>query len=394
MPVFDKRPTLLIVDDSAQNIRIISELFKSRCRIIAAKNGTQAIKILQKESLPNLILLDIMMPGLGGMDVCRHVKSSPQLADIPIIFVTSKADEESIVNGFHAGAVDYVTKPFLKEELVQRVETHLRLKQQEKQLFQRGEILETQVEAKTRALKESNRLLKKINHELELTNQKMKDFDQAKMRFLHLISTAIRTPLVSIAGVRDLLREDRPEIHSPYVDLLTEAVDRLQTFSEKAFLITRLQTHDYSIQKQPVLVQEMLEDIFRQVHQRVEERHLQIRFEMQPHFTVSAEPDLFRICLYEILRNAVERSPDNGCITVEFNPDEEAPGLVVRDSGPGFSEYVLNHRFELFAAEQPAHEDIGLGLAAARLIMKAHGGSLNIENHITGGAIVQLIFQE
>jgi two-component system sensor histidine kinase/response regulator len=394
MPVFGKRPTLLVVDDSSQNIRIISELFKAHCRIIAAKNGTQAIRILHKELLPDLILLDIMMPGLGGMDVCRHVKSSPQLAEIPIIFVTSKSDEESIVNGFQAGAVDYVTKPFLKDELVQRVKTHLRLKQQEKLLSQRGEILEVQVEAKTEALKESNRLLKKINGELEIANQKMKDFDQAKMRFLQLISTAIRSPLVGITGVRDFLREDGQETVAPYVGLLSQAIERLKVFSEKALLVTRLQTHDYSIQKQSVPVQEILEDILRQLHSRVEEKQLLIRLAMQPHFSLPAEPDLFRICLHEILNNAVEHTPDKGFITVEFNPDEETPGLVVRDSGPGFSAFTLNHQFELFSTDRLTTQESGLGLAAARLIMEAHGGTLNIGNYVTGGATVRLIFQQ
>ena len=394
MSAFDKRPTLLVVDDSAQNIQIISELFKSTCRILAARNGTQAIKICQKESLPDLILLDIMMPGLGGMDVCRHMKSSRQLAAIPIIFVTSKTDEESIINGFQAGAVDYVTKPFLKDELVQRVHTHLRLKQQEKQLIQRSEILEEQVEVKTKALKDSNLLLKTINRDLELANRKMKDFDQAKMRFLQLISYAIRTPLVGIAGVRDFLREDGQEEHAPYIDLLTQALDSLQAFSEKALLITRLKTRDYPIKKLQIRVQEILEDVEVQVHPRIEEKHLIIRLEMQPHFTVSAEPELFRICLYEILCNAIEHTPAEGIITIEFCPDEASPSLVFRDSGSGFSEYTLSHRFELFAAEQQTVGKIGLGLAAARLIMEVQGGSLNIENYITGGAVVQLSFQE
>ena len=394
MSTFIKRPTLLTVDDSAQNIRIISELFKSGCRILAARNGTQAIKICQKEPLPDLILLDIMMPGLGGMDVCRHVKSSHRLADIPIIFVTSKTDEESIIRGFQAGAVDYITKPFLKDELVQRVHTHLRLRQQEKQLIQRSEILEEQVGVKTKALKDSNVLLKKTNRDLELASRKMKDFDQAKMRFLQLISTAIRTPLVSIAGVRDFLREEGQSGHARYIDLLTQALDGLQVFSEKALLITRLQTHDYPIEKLNIRVQEILEDIAVQVHPRIEQKHLQIQFEMQPHFTVPAEPGLFRICLCEILCNAIEHTPAEGSITIEFNPDEAVPSLVIRDTGSGFSEYVLNRRFELFAAERQTVGKIGLGLATARLIMEAQGGSLHIENYVTGGAVVKLIFQE
>jgi K+-sensing histidine kinase KdpD len=285
-----------------------------------------------------------------------------------------------------------VTKPFLKDELVQRVQTHLRLRQQEKQLFQRGEILEAQVEAKTRALRDSNRLLKKINHELELASQKMKDFDQAKMQFLQSISTAIKSPLVSIAGVRDFLREDGRDSDLPYVDLLNQALGRLQAFSEKALLVTRLQMHDYSIQKQAVPVQDILEDIVRQVSSRIEEKQLQIHLGMQPRFSIHAEPDLFRLCLYEIICNAVEHTPHKGHITIEFNADETSPSLVFTDSGPGFSEYVLNHRFELFAAERQTAEKIGLGLSAVRLIMEAHGGNLDIENHITGGAVVKLIF--
>ncbi|MEM9220648.1 MAG: response regulator, partial [Cyanobacteria bacterium P01_F01_bin.150] len=119
---------ILVVDDTPANLEVVSNILsKAGYRIAIATNGERALKLLQHR-VPDLILLDIQMPGINGFQTCEQIKSHPDLNSIPIIFLTALADTESIVKGFSLGAVDYVTKPFREIELLARVQTHLRLR--------------------------------------------------------------------------------------------------------------------------------------------------------------------------------------------------------------------------------------------------------------------------
>jgi len=123
-----KAPLVLIVDDVAKNLQVLGTILsKQEYKVAAANNGEQAIKIAKK-TLPDLILLDIMMPGIDGLEICARLKKDPGTKDIPVIFLTAKIESEDIVKGFETGAVDYVTKPFNSTELLARTKTHLELK--------------------------------------------------------------------------------------------------------------------------------------------------------------------------------------------------------------------------------------------------------------------------
>ena len=116
------------MDDVAKNLQVLGTILsKQEYKVAAANNGEQAIKIAKK-TLPDLILLDIMMPGIDGFEVCARLKKDPMTKDIPVIFLTAKIEPEDIVKGFETGAVDYVTKPFNSTELLARAKTHLELK--------------------------------------------------------------------------------------------------------------------------------------------------------------------------------------------------------------------------------------------------------------------------
>lgn len=130
--VFENR--ILIVDDTLENIQILGIILKQKhYRINVAQDGPTALTLAEKV-LPNLILLDILMPGMDGYEVCRQLKQNTKTKDIPVIFLTAKADTDSIVTGFETGAVDYITKPFQKMELLARVKTHLDLRRSKQEL--------------------------------------------------------------------------------------------------------------------------------------------------------------------------------------------------------------------------------------------------------------------
>jgi two-component system, cell cycle response regulator len=128
---------ILVVDDTRANVNVLSETLGGQgYEIFVALSGEMALKILKKVN-PDLILLDVMMPGIDGFDVCREIKSDDETKDIPIIFLTAKTDKEDIVKGFKLGAIDFVTKPFQQEELLARVETQVQLRkaQREKEIL-------------------------------------------------------------------------------------------------------------------------------------------------------------------------------------------------------------------------------------------------------------------
>lgn len=120
--------TILIVDDMPFNLTLLGDILKAKFKVVAARNGETALKIARAENPPDLILLDIVMPGINGYDVCAALKVDEKTAEIPILFASSLIETPDIVRGFEAGGVDYITKPFQPEEVLARVEVHLALK--------------------------------------------------------------------------------------------------------------------------------------------------------------------------------------------------------------------------------------------------------------------------
>ncbi len=126
--VEEKKQTILVVDDMPANIDILVGLLSDRYKVKAARNGVKALDIARAENPPDLILLDVVMPEMDGYEACEKLKSEPDTASIPIIFVTSLDDDEDEEKGLKLGAVDYITKPFRSAIVMARVENHLRLK--------------------------------------------------------------------------------------------------------------------------------------------------------------------------------------------------------------------------------------------------------------------------
>ncbi len=150
---------ILIADDTPANITFLGDLLKDQYDIIVATEGTSACEIAKKE-LPDLILLDVMMPGMDGYSVCRALKQSEETSHIPVIFITARNDPDDVMAGFEAGGVDYVTKPFNPRELNARINTHMELLKAREELKTYAESLEMlsqQLLNKTKELNESVR---------------------------------------------------------------------------------------------------------------------------------------------------------------------------------------------------------------------------------------------
>jgi putative two-component system response regulator len=143
------KPTILIVDDAPGNIAVLSELLSSDYRTLAATTGEAALRISSGDKPPDLILLDIMMPGMDGYDVIRRLKQEPRTADIPVIFLTAKSNVQDEQKGLDLGAVDYITKPLSPPIVMARIRTHLHVKQVSDFLRSRRDFLEQEVVRRT-----------------------------------------------------------------------------------------------------------------------------------------------------------------------------------------------------------------------------------------------------
>jgi len=148
-------PTILIVDDTPQNIAFMAGLLKERYRTRIATNGTRALQAAAMLPLPDLILLDIMMPDMDGYEVCRRLKATPALQQIPVIFLTARTDTEAEQMGLDCGAVDYITKPISPPVALARVRNHLALKAAADQLRDQNSRLEAEVAQRTRQIQKT-----------------------------------------------------------------------------------------------------------------------------------------------------------------------------------------------------------------------------------------------
>jgi two-component system sensor histidine kinase/response regulator len=178
-----KKNQILIVDDTTENIQLLGECLQNNgYQIIVAQNGVQALKSINALP-PDLILLDVMMPEMDGYEMCRLLKENPENCDIPVIFLTAKVETEDIIKGFKLGAVDYLTKPFNKDELLARVKTHLELRH--------SQIL----------IEDQKIMLEKQNKELVEAAKLREDVSQ-------IFSHDLKNPLAAIIGYPQLLMMD------------------------------------------------------------------------------------------------------------------------------------------------------------------------------------------
>jgi|GEM_PF-1383893 len=182
------REKILIIDDQAININIIANVLSQKYQILIAINGHDGLKIMKKEQ-PSLVLLDIVMPDMDGYQVAQVIREDAQIAHIPFIFLTSKNDTQSIVDGFQHGAVDYVAKPFVEEELSARIDTHIQLAN-----------LQHSLEQSVAQLKENNHALAKANQKIEHYAKVMDEYVISSSTDLKGTITDVSTAYCKVTG--------------------------------------------------------------------------------------------------------------------------------------------------------------------------------------------------
>jgi two-component system, sensor histidine kinase and response regulator len=380
--------TILMVDDNPKNLQLLGSTLRNEgYQLEFAISGPTALAWLDKKQF-DLILLDIMMPGMSGFEVCEELRKNKKMSDVPVIFLTAKTEKESIVQGFKIGAQDYVTKPFDTSELLARVHTHLELRFNKLQLKHMNQILEEKVKERTEELRISNDQLQKANDELLM-------LDKAKSDFLHIISHEIRTPLNGIKGSMELIKEyDMNESIQKLFNILDLSVTRLEGFSINALKITQLETKQYKLDIQPLPFGVLINTIMTKMNHKINQKSLQVI--KQIHDTndvLMGDFELLCTCMTSVIDNAIKYSKPNGTIKVSTSIRDQTHVIEIEDEGPGFSQKAMDSLFKLFSpGERHINENEGIELALAKLIMIAHSGSIEASKASSNGALIRLTF--
>jgi two-component system, sensor histidine kinase and response regulator len=348
---------ILAVDDDRINLRIIGGILRNEGYEIAeAASGEQALEVYAAFQ-PNLVLLDVMMPGIDGFATCRILKKSYGGKCAPVIFVTAKSEADDVVMGFDAGGVDYLTKPYRPKEVVARIRTHL----SNQQLVERQKHLVDQ--------------LSKAN--------------AAKDRFLGMCAHDLRNPLSSIRGLAELMDENAIGSLTPeqreIVQTIHGASQSMLLLVNELLDVATIEAGHLKLEKAPVSIVEIVE---RSVHlSNIEAAKKNTKIElvrMASDPIVDVDRNKIRQVVDNLISNAVKYSPRGSIITVLIHSNDTVAGFAVRDSGPGIPE---NERHKLFKdygrlSTQPTggEKSTGLGLAICRKIVEAHNGTIGVDN--------------
>lgn len=385
----NKPEKILIVDDNPRNVEVVASLLSdNNYDIEFAASGEEGLQWVDKKIF-DLIMMDVMMPGINGYETCRQIKEKESCRDIPVIFLTAKTDMESLSKAFEAGGVDYVSKPFRPRELLARVTTHLELKRSREKLKHLNAYLEEKVVERTKELEEANRQLEIAVEELEL-------LDSAKTDFLHMVSHEIRTPLNGILGGVELLKmgEIGGEFKQ-YLDILDHSTQRLEHFSFLTLNISELQIQGEALFHLEKLSLPSILKVF--VREYVQSMDLsEGRLKLAPFngdITLITDRVFFNKVLRIVVENAVAFSPDDKPVQIQAGVEDGHPVCTIRDKGPGFPAAMLKETITGYTPGFEHHDQhTGLNLHFASTIMKYFKGKLQLANNSEGGAKVRLVF--
>ena len=371
---------LLLVDDVPTNLDVLCALLEGAdYRISIAPDGAIALR-LAAQTAPDLILLDVVMPEMNGFEVCRRLKQDPKTEHIPVIFITAENQTEGVVEGFEAGGVDYIAKPFQDAEVLVRVKTHLSLSR-----------LTRELETKSTALEEKNQSLSEANEALVVANQKIQEVSRYKSEFLARMSHDLRTPMNAIIGyTRILLRRTREvleERHYRNLENIEISANHLLNLINDILDLSKIEAGRMEIQFQDVDLQQLVEECAMALSSLLRDG-VQLERQLEDVEPLRTDPNLLRRVLMNLLSNAVKFT-EQGRIDLRLRSIEGGLEVVVADTGPGIPAAELPHIFDEFhrveGGKKGGPEGTGLGLAIARKSVNLLGGRLAVESQTGRG---------
>jgi signal transduction histidine kinase len=364
-----RKQLVLIVDDLPENLQVLAgHLTKAGYEILAAPNGARAIALVRNRK-PDLILLDIMMPLMDGLEVCRILKSDVESADVPVIFLTARTETDEIVRGFQFGAVDYITKPFKSAELIARVRTHLELKG-------------------------ARDMLQTYNRQLERIREHLQRLNADKNRFLGIVSHDIRGAFGNVVSVSRLFADDASspspaDIGDLLRDIGVEA-EHMIALAQNLLNIDAIEQRRLKLLRERVETGPLL-DFAVNAHQlaaKVKGITLHVTGDGS---VIAGDVTACRQVLTNLISNAVKYSLPHACVWLDARADGAGQVVLsVRDEGPGLSpedQLQLFRPFTRLSSQAAGHEhSVGLGLSIVKLMVEGMGGRVRCESLAGEGA--------
>ncbi len=346
----ESKPLLLIVDDVSKNLQVLGSVLREEdYEISAAISGKQALAIAA-DIHPDLILLDIMMPEMDGFETCRRLKDNPSTADIPVMFLTARTDADDIVKGFALGAVDYITKPFNRQELLARVATHLALRYSQQQL-----------------------------------RETIRDKD----KFFSIIAHDLRGPLGSFMSIAEYVAENIAELEINDAKTLFREMQHtgkgVYVLLENLLEWSRIQLGTIQFNAEVVDIASILERTYNLLRSQADQKQITLKVDMT-HLDVVADRNMIATVVRNLISNAVKYTPRGGQISVTLmtRPEQGKVYISVQDSGVGMDEERVAGLFDITQTKSTPGTDkekgSGLGLILCKELVALHDQSLHVES--------------
>jgi CheY-like chemotaxis protein len=384
--------TILIVDDNPTNLEVLSEtLTRSGYQVSVAIDGESAIEQV-KYHLPSLILLDIMMPGIDGFETCRRLKQNSASRDIPVIFMTALADTDHKVKGFSLGAIDYITKPFQREEVLARIEVQIRLQCLSKILEYQNNLLKREIQRR----EEIEILLRKSKEEAEKANQ-------AKSEFLANMSHEVRTPLNGILGYAQILQTSKnlTDKERKGLNIIHQCGTHLLTLINDVLDLSKIEARKMELYATSFHFSSFLQGVAEIFSIRAEQKKISFicQFDSDLPTGVYVDEKRLRQVLINLLGNAVKFT-DRGAVTFKVKlcghrvgDDSERITKIrfqVEDTGVGISSDYLEKIFMPFEQVGDLNnqaQGTGLGLAISQRILALMDSNIHVSSQSGEGSI-------
>jgi two-component system, NtrC family, sensor kinase len=378
---------ILAVDDSPTFLHELAGMLRGEGHdVVLARSGEEAIEMLAVQPV-DCILLDLIMPGMGGKAACRHIKESPVLCDVPLIMLTSLDDREAVIEGLSQGADDYVSKASEFAVLNVRIRAQMRRKQFEaEQRRTREELFRTELRAmEERAAREVAETSAALVGELERKNKELETFSYS-------VSHDLRAPLRAIDGFSHALLEEYggklDEQGRDYLQRVRAGTQRMGELIEDLLKLSRVSGSD--LHRKPVDLSEMARRVCEELQSREPGRR--VTFAIEPELVAVADAQLMRLVFENLLGNAWKFTGKVRAPRIEVGAETREVGVVyfVRDNGAGFD---MAYADTLFAPFRRLHRDsdfpgTGIGLATVYRVIDRHGGRVWAEGVVGGGATV------
>ncbi len=367
-----RNESIMIVDDEPENLNVLAGMLEEGpWNVHAFPRGDLALTAAQEDP-PDLVLMDIRMPGMDGYEACRRFKEDGRLKDIPIVFLSALSEPQDKIRAFECGGADYVTKPFHAKEVLARVRVQLEVHRYRLHL-------EELVRQRTEQLQEAHR--------------RLEIWDGAKNNWLNALSHEMRTPLTGIIGTAEVLLLETENI--PGVSELRLgyelSVRRIKKLIDDAMLLTQIDVAAKEFTTEPVEIRELLKDAVQRVQRDFPNIHFSVEAASYP-LTVNAEAKLLQRAFEDLLLTAQCCTLDGETIRIQTSEKNGLLFIRITTNGQPLPAEALNSFFEVGGQRTvlKGGGDFGVGPALALRIIQLFNGAVAVKNGNEKGIVIQV----